>query len=465
MYKTIIIKNSITTCIQELTSNLEKLTEDGSIFCIVRTEYKYGEVKKDFTDLIEHGISLNLFYINTIVIPNLTDQVDNVLYCVWFTKSKKEYYFNKDAIREKSIWKDVEWGKRKKNYNPKGKDPGNVWIPTEDDGRANITKHLLLTINQVFDRLLSCTLLNNDKYLLINDKNTNYKYKEFINDLKIIKTEYEDISFGNYIEEALKDEYNGKVVFGTSENMEEIKDKSVDVIVTSPPYWDLKNYYKENQIGQEPYDVYSKRIYSVWKQCYNKLSEYGTLWININIRIRNGNPILLPKLFVQQCKNIGYIYRGILIWHKSSGIPTNDRNLRDHHEYVLIFTKSKDSKIDIEKFKYYSDYKNPDISKRLFWNINRKAGSVGKNTIHPAIFPTELINRINILSTQEGDLVVDPFLGSGTSLISSLNNKRSFIGYEYNEGFKELIDKRIQEEVLEYNKVEHIYQKTINNIK
>ena len=126
--------------------------------------------------------------------------------------------------------------------------------------------------------------------------------------------------------------------------------------------------------------------------------------------------------------------------------------MSDHHEYVLIFTKSNKSKIDINKFNDYSDYKNDMISHKLFWNINRKAGSVGKNTIHPAIFPTELINRINIVATNKGDLVVDPFLGSGTSLIASVNNGRRFIGYEYNEGFKELMDSRFESEITDYNK-------------
>lgn len=92
------------------------------------------------------------------------------------------------------------------------------------------------------------------------------------------------------------------------------------------------------------------------------------------------------------------------------------------------------------------------ISHKLFWNINRKAGSVGKNTIHPAIFPTELVNRINIISTNKGDLVVDPFLGSGTSLIASINNGRNFIGYEYNEGFKELMNSRFESEINDYKK-------------
>lgn len=452
MYKTIVIKNSIDECTKNIASNVNNLATDGSIFCIIRTQYKNGLVDKDFMDFIEYGISLNLNYINTIVIPDMTDKLDNVLYCVWFTKDKKNYYFNKDFIREKSIWKDVEWGKREKNYNSKGKDPGNVWIPTEDDGKANITKHILLTAEDVFDRLLSSTLIDNDKYLLINDKKTDYKYKNFDNDTIIIENDYKDISFGSYTTDSEFDEYNATVVFGTSENMNKIEDGKVDMIVTSPPYWDLKDYYKENQIGQESYETYSNRMFSVWKQCYKKLKNNGSLWININIRTRNGNPILLPKLFVEQCNKIGFKYRGISIWHKSSGIPTSARNLSDHHEYVLIFTKSNESKIDINKFNDYADYKNEIISHKLFWNINRKAGSVGKNTIHPAIFPTELINRINIISTNKGDLVVDPFLGSGTSLIASINNSRSFIGYEYNEGFKELMNSRFESEIADYKK-------------
>lgn len=457
MYKTIIIKNNIDTCINEIASNIDNLVKNGSLFCIVKTQYKNGIVKKDFMDLINFGTSLELYYINTIVIPDNNDMLDNVLYCVWFTKDKKNYYFNKDSIREKSIWKNVEWGKREKNYNEKGKDPGNVWIPTEDDGKAHITNHILLSKSQIFDKLLSTTLLKNDKYLLINDEKTEYKYKDFDYDLKVVPSNYCDISFGKYTSEPAYDVYKSEVVFGTSEKMDKIKDKSVDMIVTSPPYWDLKDYYKKNQIGQESYEMYSDRMYSVWEQCYKKLKQNGSIWININIRTRNGKPILLPKLFTEQCTKIGFKYRGILIWHKSSGIPTSARNLSDHHEYVLIFTKSNESKIDIKRFKQFSDYKNETISHRFFWNINRKAGSVGKNTIHPAIFPTELINRINIVSTERGSLVVDPFLGSGTSLIASINNKRNFIGYEFNEGFKELMDDRFKNEINTTIDINYIY--------
>ena len=83
--------------------------------------------------------------------------------------------FDKDAIREKHIWKDVEWGKREKNYNPKGKDPGNVWIPTLDDGKAHITKHILLSESEIFARLISMSGCGEDYEIFKTDtanKNT-----------------------------------------------------------------------------------------------------------------------------------------------------------------------------------------------------------------------------------------------------------------------------------------------------
>ncbi|MDD2504644.1 MAG: site-specific DNA-methyltransferase [Bacilli bacterium] len=453
MYKTIIIKNSINTCMKELEKIDKKLMSDGNLFFIVKTEYKNGTVSKDFFDLISYSISLNFNYINTIVVPDNTSKLDNVLYCVWFSKSKKDYYFNKDPIREKSIWKNVEWGKRKKNYNSKGKDPGNVWIPTLDNGKGVITKHIELSIKEIFDRLLASTLTDNDKYLIINDSKIKYNFKNFEGTIKIDEASYGDICFGKYENKKKKniETPTGTVVFNSSENMDYIKEETVDLIVTSPPYWDLKDYYKKNQIGHESYEIYSDRMMTVWKECYQKLKKTGSLWININIRVRNGNPILLPKLFIDQCKNIGFMYRGILIWHKSSGIPTHKKNLKDHHEYILIFTKTSSTKINAELLSKYNDYKKAEIGGKLFWNINRRAGSIGKKTIHPAIFPVELINRIVSISTKENEVIVDPFLGSGTSMIASINNGRRFIGYEFNEGFKDLMEDRFKKEILNYN--------------
>lgn len=465
IYKTILLKNSIINVIEELNKVKNCLSQNGNLFCYVKNSYNDNEIKDDIFDLMQYCTNIGFTYINTIIVPENTEaNYDNIQYIIWFAKDKDKMYFNKDSIREKHIWKDVEWGKREKNYNPKGKDPGNVWIPTLDDGKGKITEHILLERNKVYNRIFDATIEKGDKIFILSDEESDrqYKYKKNNINFKFLKNEDNNIK-DIYIKEKIQNKANGKsnakVFFGTSENMDKIKEDTVKLVVTSPPYWDLKDYFKENQIGKEDYETYSERMYKVWKECYNKLQVDGSMWVNINVRIRNNKPIYLPKLFIEQCKKIGFIFIGIMIWHKSSGIPTNAKNIVDRYEYILVFQKSKKNSIKSLKINRYEDYKNSKINGGFIWNINRKAGSVGKKTIHPAIYPTELINRIINISTSENDVVLDPFLGSGTSLIAALNNNRNFVGYEFNEGFKELMDSRFKNEINNYKneQIEYLF--------
>ncbi|MBQ7376864.1 MAG: site-specific DNA-methyltransferase [Clostridia bacterium] len=438
MTQTIITILPFEKAIETLRDGKARLQDDGTFFVICSTDYDPdGNVIHDFLDVISEATALGYTYINTIVYPTKSVQnvafKDNVRYVVWLCKSYSLMTVKKDAIREKHIWKDVEWGKRAKNYNPKGKDPGNVWIPTEDDGCANITDHILLSDQEVVDRLRALADCGNNCEI----------YQETLPvcaSAKFTLTSPVTPSAGNC---------QGRVVFGTSEKMDSVSDGTVSVAVTSPPYWNLKDYFKQGQIGQEGYDVYLHRMKTVWTECYKKLSPKGSLWININIRVQAGKVISIPHDFVTMCKEIGFYYKGILIWHKSSGIPTSDKNIVDRHEYVLLFTKSNDFCVNQDIQASFGDYKNPDMNGGAFWNINRKAGSVGKKYIHPAIYPNELVERIVQLSTHDGELVIDPFLGSGTSLIAALQCHRNFIGYEYNEGFKDLMQSRYDKELPE----------------
>ena len=418
-----------------LAENINNLKDNGCFFVIFQNEYNNGILIHDFMELIEYGTTLDYVYINTIIVPSEKPQQtifnDNVIYVIWFCKNRQLMKFNKDHIREKHIWKDVEWGKRTKNYNPKGKDPGNVWIPTEDDGNAHITNHILLSKDEIIERLKTMTECNDDFVIYDEKRNNSESDKVFIK--CDTKTKVPNAK--------------GIIYFNSSENMKQIKDSTVDAVITSPPYWNLKDYYKEGQIGQESYEVYLQRMNNVWQECYKKLKDTGSLWININIRIQNKHVILIPLDFVKQCKKIGFIYRGIVIWHKSSGIPTNDKNLVDHYEFVLIFSKQLEMKFNELAFNSFSDYKNSSINGKAFWNINRKAGSVGKKTIHPAIYPNELVSRIVKSVTDEHDYVMDPFLGSGTTLISSLELNRNSYGFEYNEGFKSLMLERFNKDI------------------
>ncbi len=452
-YGTIIINTEIAGAIDILKERKEALSENGNIFILLRTEYdERGDVVADCFDLIDAACALGYKYKNTIVVPTDIGRAgnipDNVLYIIWLVKSH-EHYFNKDAIRESHIWQKVEWGHREKNYNPNGKDPGNVWIPTVDDGKAHITAHVALSVEDVIQRLYKSSKQESLACLYIsNHLSDNSGLPESIEIEYIASSEKQECSRLEYVEiesEAVE-HTEAKVIWGTSESMSDIADGSVRLVVTSPPYWDLKDYFKKGQIGQEPYEKYLDRLHKVWSECYKKLSETGSMWININIRVKNNEVVLIPKDFIRQCKTIGFHYKGILIWHKSSGIPTSNKNLKDNFEFVLIFSKSETLHIS-SRIESFADYKNDYINGGVFWNINRKAGSVGKKFIHPAIYPAALVERIVESGTCENQTVLDPFLGSGTTIIAAISKGRNCIGYEYNEGFKELITSRIKTEI------------------
>ena len=436
MLQTIIAKGSFQDILELLKAQYNGLSESGTFYAIFSTEYDdSGNVIHDFLEIIDSAVKIGYTYVNTIVYPSAQKQkvafLDNVRYIVWLCKNHSKMLFDKDSIREKHIWKDVEWGKRAENYNPKGKDPGNVWIPTTDDGNAHITDHILLSDDDVVSRLIKMSLCG-----------TNYAL--FLKEIPEKSITQKCLSKNSCKSDC---PISGKVIFGTSEKMAGVENSSVDVVVTSPPYWNLKDYFKNGQIGQEPYDKYLDRMKTVWSECYAKLCQSGSLWININIRVHDNRVILIPLDFVKICKEIGFFYKGILIWHKSSGIPTSNLNIVDRHEYVLVFSKSNDFCLDQSVMTSFCDYKNSVMNGSAFWNINRKAGSVGKKYIHPAIYPNELVSRIVLATTVAGDTVLDPFLGSGTSLIASLQNGRNFIGYEYYEGFKELMQSRFSKEL------------------
>ena len=457
MYGTIVIKGSYSTIKKGLDKFRVQLDESGNLFIICRTEYDtQNDVRHDFFDLIRYSVKAGLMYVNTIVAPTPEfiggSLPDNVVYIVWLVRNHTSMFFNKDAIREEHIWKNVEWGHRAKNYNPKGKDPGNVWIPTEDDGQGNITAHIMLSTKDIIERLYACSKQNDKSFLVVSDSLSDKVNCPDDCEFELIETSF---SANNACNESIKyvketSTHHGavwaKVLWGTSENMSKVPKKSVDCIVTSPPYWDLKDYFKEGQIGQESYDQYLNRLNNVWKECYNVLKDNGTFWLNINIRVKQNRVILIPYDFIHQCKEIGFHYKGILIWHKSSGIPTHDKNIVDRHEYVLVFSKGKQITLN-EAIRNIADYKDNRMNGGLFWNINRKAGSVGKHYIHPAIYPNELVERILLSCTKEGDVVLDPFLGSGTTMIASITTNRNSYGFEFNEGFKELILSRIQTDI------------------
>ena len=164
-------------------NNIERihqiLNEDGSLFIIAENKFKNGVLKPLTLEIADIVKSRNFFLRNSIVwflpenkpSPN-TLFVNRYKMIFHFTKNDDSYFFNKDPIRERHIWEKVEWGQRKKNYNPRGKDPGDVWLMTEDDGKANITKHLPLSKENIILRFILLTTQKKDNVImLLDDKN------------------------------------------------------------------------------------------------------------------------------------------------------------------------------------------------------------------------------------------------------------------------------------------------------
>lgn len=478
MYNTIIWQMDV---YEQECGEIDLVSNDGSIFIMVTNEFsEQGILKNNFFQIIEKYVNSGLRYINTIVCTSVEDDKkclipNKIYYLIWFVKDYNTMYFNKDEIREKHIWKDVEWGKRKKNYHPKGKDPGNVWIPTLDNGKGKITSHIVMTIEEVMSRCIKSTSKKGEKVFIKYFDKVNFNSlpgdREYILQ-KYLKRNERIIQPNYIIPRAIdKQETKGsraKVYFKTCEEMREIESESVELMVTSPPYWDLKNYFKEGQIGHESYEMYLQRLEKVWRETYRVLKNDGSMWININTLTRNKIPILIPYDIIKQCEKIGFYLRDIIIWHKSSGIPTHEKNIVDRYEYVLWFSKSSKVKFNPDKLSIINEYKNEQLNRGNIWNINRKAGTVGKNYIHPAIYPNELITRIIELCTEKNSVILDPFLGSGTTMISALGSGRVFVGYEYNEEFEKLINYRVEseglnkEEIEYYNKSDFLNAKDIN---
>lgn len=251
-----------------------------------------------------------------------------------------------------------------------------------------------------------------------------------------------------------------KIIIGDSRKMVELKDNSIDLVVTSPPYWYIKDYGVEGQIGYgQSLHEYLKSLYIVWKECFRVLKPGARLCINIGDQflrsIVYGNYKVAPlhSEFIVQCEKIGFDYMGSIIWRKKTTMNTTGGAnvmgsypyppsglIEIDYEFILIFKKpgkkiapSKEikekSKLTKEEWKeYFSGH----------WNFpgERQIG-------HEAMFPEELPRRLIKMFTFVGDTVLDPFLGSGTTIKVALNLGRNSVGYEINEKFLPIIKEKI----------------------
>ena len=239
-----------------------------------------------------------------------------------------------------------------------------------------------------------------------------------------------------------------EIHWDSSEDMSAVEDNSVQSVITSPPYWDLKDYGHENQIGTagESYEHYHDRMASVWSECYDVLRDDGTMWVVVDTVMQNGDLQLLPYHIAKRAEELGFVLQDMIIWHKPTAIAgMTDRNVVNKKEYVVYLSKQKNHKF--RESEAGNGPEDPAIADnhRLgnLWRYPVKRGTAGQNVSHKAPYPLSLINRITKISTEPGDTILDPFSGSGTTAVSALDLDRRCIAYELNREFEEVIAERL----------------------
>jgi site-specific DNA-methyltransferase (adenine-specific) len=249
-----------------------------------------------------------------------------------------------------------------------------------------------------------------------------------------------------YVENPIDPENINKIFCRSSEVMTELPDNSVHLMVTSPPYNVGKDY--DDNLSLEEYRNLLRRVF---QETYRVLVPGGRVCINV-ANLGRKPYIPLHSFIIEDMHEVGFLMRGEILWNKgSSASPStawgtwllaNNPVLRDVHEYILVFCK--------DTFTRKNPYKRGStISRDEFLEFTKsvwtfpaeRAGKVG----HPAPFPVELPYRTIQLYTFEGEVVLDPFVGAGTTCIAALKTKRKYIAYDIDKHYCDLAERRIKQ--------------------
>ena len=260
---------------------------------------------------------------------------------------------------------------------------------------------------------------------------------------KEIKNNNSDIIVNEFPNELLN-----TIIASSCENMKDIPNNSLHLMITSPPYNVSKEYDNDLSLNE-----YLNLLKNCFTETYRVLVDGGRACINIaNIGRKPYIPLsdYVSKIMIE----IGFNMRGEIIWNKSAGAgistawgsfqSASNPILRDVHEYILIFSKGSYKR---ERDKEEKELRKDNITKEEFiewtksvWTMNTESA---KRIGHPAPFPEELPNRLIKLFSFTNDIVIDPFMGSGTTAIAAIKNNRNFVGYEINKEYINLANNRI----------------------
>ena len=273
-----------------------------------------------------------------------------------------------------------------------------------------------------------------------------------------------------------------KIIIGDSRYMTEVRDESIHLIITSPPYWQLKDYGNGEQIGfDDSYEDYINNLNIVWNQCRRVLKKGCRLCVNIGDQFARsvyyGRYKVIPirTEIIKFCETIGFDYMGAIIWQKVTTCNTTGgatimgsfpypRNgiLKIDYEFILIFKKHgtapKVNKEIKEKSRMTIEEWNQFFTGH--WNIPGE-----KQDKHLAMFPEEVPSRLIKMFSFVNDTALDPFLGSGTTSLAARKLERNSIGYEINPDFLPMIKEKLgirQKTIFEDADFEIIKQDKLN---
>lgn len=256
-----------------------------------------------------------------------------------------------------------------------------------------------------------------------------------------------------------------QLVLGDARNLDFISDESVHLVLTSPPYWTLKRYNENpDQLGHvSDYELFLEELNKVWKEVHRILVPGGRLVCVVGdvclSRKQNGRHVVVPlhSDISVACRKIGLDNLNPIIWHKISNANYEIENgskflgkpyepnaiIKNDIEFILMQRKPGGYRKPTEQQRKLSMISKDEYGKwfQQFWNIT------GASTkIHPAPFPLELAYRIVRMFSFYGDTVVDPFVGTGTTMIAAMRSGRNSIGIEIDKEYFRIIENRLKEE-------------------
>lgn len=254
-----------------------------------------------------------------------------------------------------------------------------------------------------------------------------------------------------------------------------LQDKSVNTCITSPPYWNLRDYDVEGQIGfGNTYEEFVEKMVAVFSEVRRVLKDDGTLWLNLGdgyagthqTRKKSVNTSGREKNWVKEdnrlmskgygtkpkdllgipwrvafaLQNSGWYLRNDIIWSKPNASPepsVKDRLIKSH-EYIFLLSKNNKYYFNFDRIR---DKNSKGMGKKDVWNIDIKHTKRG----HSATYPEELIETCVIAGCPNEGVILDPFMGSGTTAVVAIKNNMNFIGFELNENYIEIATERIKQ--------------------